>query len=156
MQVVGRRGHAQAAFTIKELRELTKLDGVGCVVRKEELDLGATEASLAELESQRPKKRISDLLYKIADNAAEASKAAKQIELRFLLSPKEVRVGSDHAVTSLVLERTKLVGEPWAQSSQGTGEMIEEPCSLLLRSIGYKVSLCASQGWAYNSETPLI
>lgn len=139
MQVVGRRGHVQAAFTIKELRELTKLDGVGCVVHKEELDRGATEASKAELVALRPKKRISDLLYKIAEDSAEARRAAKQIELRFLLSPKEVRSGSDNAVKSLLLERTELVGDPWKQSSRGTGELIEEPCSLLLRSIGYKV-----------------
>ena len=53
VSVVWRRGHVQGAFTIKELRELTKLDkeghNVSFVVRKEELEMGMTDASMEEL-----------------------------------------------------------------------------------------------------------
>ena len=67
VSVVGRRGHVQGAFTIKELRELTKLQEDGFEasfhVRREELDLGMTEASQQELDAGRPKKRIHKLLY---------------------------------------------------------------------------------------------
>ncbi|KAL9181887.1 hypothetical protein ACHAXT_012230 [Thalassiosira profunda] len=53
VSVVGRRGHVQGAFTIKELRELTKLKKEGhdaaFIIRKEELDMGMTESSQAEL-----------------------------------------------------------------------------------------------------------
>lgn len=62
MIVTGRRGSSQAAFTIKELRELTKIDNVLCTVSREDMELSANEASLAELSTQRPKKRIDDLL----------------------------------------------------------------------------------------------
>jgi len=66
--VVGRRGHVQGAFTIKELRELVKLEEAGFdtafIVRPVELDMGTTEASLQELDGAggRPKKRIDKLL----------------------------------------------------------------------------------------------
>ena len=72
VSVVGRRGHVQGAFTIKELRELTKLKKEGhdasFIVRKEELDLGMTDSSQAELKgpSGRPKTRINKLLQESA------------------------------------------------------------------------------------------
>ena len=74
VSVVGRRGHVQGAFTIKELRELTKLKkeghNVSFVVRKEELGMGMTDASIEELKGPggRPKSRIDKLLQ---DNALE-------------------------------------------------------------------------------------
>jgi hypothetical protein len=72
--IVGRRGHVQGAFTIKELRELTKMNDEGYrtafVVRSDELDMGAaTDASVQELNSSvsgRPKKRIDALLREAA------------------------------------------------------------------------------------------
>ncbi len=72
VSVVGRRGHIQGAFTIKELRELTKLNAEGhnvsFVVRKEELEMGRTDASMEELKGPggRPKSRIDKLLQDAA------------------------------------------------------------------------------------------
>lgn len=68
ISIVGRRGHVQGAFTIKELRELVKLEdeghGTSFVVRQDELDMGATPASIEELNGPqgRPKTRINKLL----------------------------------------------------------------------------------------------
>lgn len=66
VSIVGRRGHVQGAFTIKELREMTKLnkDGfnVSFLVRKEELELGMTDSTLEELKRDRPKTRVDKLL----------------------------------------------------------------------------------------------
>ena len=65
-------GHIQGAFTIKELRELTKLNAEGhnvsFVVRKEELEMGMTDASVEELKGPggRPKTRIDKLLQDAA------------------------------------------------------------------------------------------
>jgi adrenodoxin-NADP+ reductase len=73
VHIIGRRGHLQGAFTIKELRELTKLESDGfdafLSVRSDELDLGATEASKFELDAAngRPRKRIDQLLRESAD-----------------------------------------------------------------------------------------
>jgi adrenodoxin-NADP+ reductase len=74
VSVVGRRGHVQGAFTIKELRELKKLKeqgfGASFVVREEELEMGTTAASLEELAGPggRPKGRMDKLLRSAAAN----------------------------------------------------------------------------------------
>jgi adrenodoxin-NADP+ reductase len=68
--IVGRRGHVQASFTIKEVRELGKLNEEGhdtlLIVHQEELDLGMTEDSKLVLEKSRPRSRISNLLHEFA------------------------------------------------------------------------------------------
>ena len=50
---------------LQELRELTKLDDVRCLVRKDELEMGRTTASYDELKGNRPKTRIDALLTKV-------------------------------------------------------------------------------------------
>lgn len=60
--LVGRRGSVQAAFTMKELRELTKLANVACIVDPKDMEQSLTEASLQEINEQRAKKRMNDLL----------------------------------------------------------------------------------------------
>lgn len=60
--VLGRRGHCQAAFTMKELRELTKLDNASFLVYSEELEAGTTPASASEIKSTRVVKRLDGLL----------------------------------------------------------------------------------------------
>lgn len=49
----------------QELRELTKLDGVACLVRQEELELSRTPESLEELKRTRAKNKIDALLNKV-------------------------------------------------------------------------------------------
>lgn len=55
-------------ISLQELRELTNLDGAACLVRGDELELGRTPASLAELKAKRPKNRIDALLTKVCSN----------------------------------------------------------------------------------------
>ena len=45
----GRRGIVQSSFTTKELREMTKLDGVDLYLVQEDLDRSMTEVSKDEL-----------------------------------------------------------------------------------------------------------
>jgi adrenodoxin-NADP+ reductase len=72
ISILGRRGHIQAAFTIKEVRELINLEKEGCSaefhVSEKELELGTTEASKAELAGPqgRPRQRIDKLLRDVA------------------------------------------------------------------------------------------
>ncbi|CAN0439038.1 unnamed protein product, partial [Ectocarpus sp. 12 AP-2014] len=88
--ILGRRGHVQASFTMKELRELTKLDGVACLVRQEELELSRTPASLDELKTARPKNRIDALLTKVAGGSDSVSTEGKAVEFRFLVGLSDV------------------------------------------------------------------
>ena len=148
VSVVGRRGHVQGAFTIKELRELTKLMEEGYdtsfIVRKEELEMGMTDASSLELKgpSGRSKTRIDKLLQESAvlDYDEIFDSSTKQVELRFLLNPVRLEPSEvdSSRVGRVVCERTKLDGDPFEQKSVGT-EIIETlSADLVLVSIGYR------------------
>lgn len=76
ISVIGRRGHVQGAFTIKELRELTKLTDTHFMVQMNELELGLTSSSQHELSEgphSKAKKRIDTLLQQVASEGRFAS-----------------------------------------------------------------------------------
>ena len=137
--VVGRRGHVQAAFTIKELRELVNLkkDGHDTDFRisQQELDLGTTEASQEELSGKgsRPKIRLDKVLReaaKVTTAANDDDACNKSVEVRFLLNPVRFEPPNHqdrdepidgNRLGAVVCERTRLEGEPFRQSAVGTG-----------------------------------
>lgn len=143
--IVGRRGHVQGAFTIKELRELTKLDaegyGASFVVEEDELDMGTTPASKEELSAKgsRPKVRIDKLLREAATKPLVKSNA-KEVHLRFLLNPARFEASETDSskLGAVVCERTKLEGDPGKQVAVGTAKFETFPAQLALISIGYK------------------
>eukprot|EP00401_Gymnodinium_catenatum_P014221 CAMPEP_0117620148 /NCGR_PEP_ID=MMETSP0784-20121206/86982_1 /TAXON_ID=39447 /ORGANISM="" /LENGTH=510 /DNA_ID=CAMNT_0005424059 /DNA_START=49 /DNA_END=1577 /DNA_ORIENTATION=+ len=141
IHLVGRRGFVQAAFTNAELRELlTFSDEAIAVVDPEELALSRNDASEKELAKSRMKKRSVDILEKMAANFAHKDTTSKRvIWLRFLASPTQV-VGSGGAVSGIRLARTRLEGEPGAQSAVeadpgSPGDVV--PCGLVVRSVGF-------------------
>lgn len=151
VHVVGRRGHVQAAMTMKELRELTKLEGTRFSVSPEELGAGRNPASMQELEAQRARKRMDALLTEQV--AAPPKPASKELTLRFLLSPKACKAaagagagsggaaapgGGKAPVGSFEFERVRLEGGAEKQKAVGTGEVVTIPAGLVLKSIGYK------------------
>jgi hypothetical protein len=102
--------------------------GAGFHVRKDELEMGATPASLEELKSQRPKVRIDKLLRKAASKESPSSTdLPTHVNLRFLCNPIRFQADDDDnsdpsKLKSVVCERTRLEGEPGAQQAVGTGE----------------------------------
>ncbi|KAG2763073.1 hypothetical protein JG687_00007688 [Phytophthora cactorum] len=138
--LVGRRGSAQAAFTMKEIRELTKLEGVACIVDPEDLKRSMTNASEQEIKEQRARKRMNDLLVKAAEQFDNAGDTKRIVQIKFLSSPVAILAdGKDPTrVGAIRVEKTKLEGEPNQQRAVGTGEFEDIPCNLVLRSIGYK------------------
>jgi adrenodoxin-NADP+ reductase len=141
IHVVGRRGHVQAAFTMKELREITRLDDADCIVKAEELDRCRNLQSLKELESQRAKKRLDALLVEVAGSKSESPSAKRrEVILRFLLSPSKLIADSEDntRVGSFEMDITHLEGEPEKQSARITGKKETIRAGMVLRSIGYK------------------
>lgn len=145
VHVVGRRGHVQAAFTMKELRELTRLDDAALVAHTHELDAGATEASVEELNKSRAAKKIDALLrdtgkclHADASGAVPQHGKSKEVHLRFLLSPTGFQAGEGARVGATVLSRSRLEGPAGTQSAVATGEEVTLPSQLVLRSIGYR------------------
>lgn len=152
--VVGRRGHVQAAFTMKELRECTKLDGVRFVADADELQRGRTPASLQEMETHRARRRMDALFEKhaeagvisaLASGGAEAEAVlqgkARLLMPRFLLSPEEFLPSASDAgaVGAVRFGLNQLTGEADAQRATGLAGLTEElPAGLVLTSIGYR------------------
>ena len=144
VHVVGRRGHVQAAFTMKELRELTRLADAACVAREEELARGRGEASVAEMAAQRAKKRMDALLADVAAEAAAPAAGAqakrREVVLRFLLNPARLLPAEADAgsVGAVEFDVTELRGEADKQSAAATGRKEVVRAGMVLRSIGYK------------------
>lgn len=133
VQIIGRRGPAQARFTTRELRELGELPGVTARADPRELELDAE--SLAELEdkaNEGPRRNL-DVLRAFATRQDVAPRC---VGVRFLLTP--VRVEGASRVERIVLQRNRLDGPPFAQRAVPVGEEIVLPCDLLMTSIGYR------------------
>jgi len=146
--VLGRRGAVQSAFTIKELRELTKLKGVKVTVRDVDMEDSLTPASIEEKSNQRAKRRIFDLLTKIQKNSGELGGVeedndAKHIELWFLTKPLAMFSNNPLAdgpvpVGGVEIARMQLEGRAGKQSAIETGDTDLIPCDMVLQSIGYR------------------
>jgi ferredoxin/flavodoxin---NADP+ reductase len=131
ISLIGRRGPAQAAFTDKELRELTELSN--CNVTINEHDLELNEMSKTELESNAIARRNLDILCKLP-SSDDTNK--KNIEFRFYESP--IAIEGSGKVENLVLEKTVLSGLSGEQKATGTGQFLNLDCDLVIRSIGYR------------------
>ncbi|KAI1481445.1 FAD/NAD(P)-binding domain-containing protein [Daldinia eschscholtzii] len=131
VHIVGRRGPMQAAFTIKEVRELMKLHGVAF----HDIDMSLIPDEISKL--PRARRRLMDIMVK--GSTAKLEDAAKSWSLDFCLSPTEFLGRPDGNIESTVFERTSLAS-PFDPSSSvvGTGEKVTIPSSIAFRSIGYK------------------
>ena len=112
VHIFGRRSHVQASFTIKELREVTKLANVRTYVSEGEIAAGSTRENSIELAASRPLKRLTDLISSQTCMETNASfsngvEYEKNISLRFLLSPKRILSDSTGSgVGAIEFERT--------------------------------------------------
>jgi ferredoxin--NADP+ reductase len=126
--VLGRRGPAEAAFTLPELIGLAGITGIDVVV--EGLVEGAREGSL-----ERSGEMSTEKLRILADLAARDPRPGlRRIVLRFNTAP--VRVLGDSAVTGLEVARTTVIDGRAVLSAET--EVIE--AGLVLRAIGYRAA----------------
>lgn len=134
VSVVGRRGPMQAAFTIKEARELMNIPDVA---------FNPIDSSLIPSDPKklpRQQRRITEVLLK--GSKASPSSASKSWSLDFCLSPTEFHpdASDPSSVGSTTFEKTSLSPDPFGPqtSATGTGETTTLPSPLVFRSIGYK------------------
>lgn len=133
VRMFGRRGPMQAAFTIKELRELTKLQDTGFIPMDKQL----IPPWLADVE--RPRRRLMELLAE--GSKANWESAAKKWSFEFCLSPYAFHPDA-HDVSSVgraTFLRTDLsdIYDPKASVKAENGS-VEFEAPLVFRSIGYK------------------
>eukprot|EP01041_Mallomonas_annulata_P002098 gene2098-4103_t len=157
VHVTGRRGHVQAAFTIKELREISKLSSVNVKISPEEMARGMNPASTAEIIGART--RIVSLMETLSSHSIatatnpEASRN-RNIHLRFLLAPVKILGDNKGRVSGVEFERTTLTGEASKQRAEGTGVKEIIPCELVLKSVGY--SSVPIEGVPFDNKTKTV
>lgn len=139
ISVVGRRGPVQAAFTIKELRELTRLPEARVCIDPEDMARGLNEASKFEVAASRPKQRILDLIKQCVSSNTGNESSSLPINLKFLLSPVSIN-GDSGGIKSVTFEMSELQGIESKQNVVGVGKQKTLPCDLLLIAIGYKAT----------------
>jgi ferredoxin/flavodoxin---NADP+ reductase len=132
--VIGRRGPAQIKFSPAELRELGQIRDCVALVAGDDLALGtACTAEISDGRGDDARKNVS-LLRTFA--AATATDSNRRIRFRFLETP--VRINGSGRVESVTLARNRMEGPPFAQVAVATAQTFELPCSLVLRSVGYR------------------
>ncbi len=134
IHVIGRRGPVQAKFTPPEIKEIGEL--TDCDVVLDPSELAVTGASHQELEDPGNKHARKNMAVMEDLAGREPRGRSRRYHLRFHLSPVELR--GEGRLQQVVLERNRLVGEPFKQWAEGTGETTTEPCGLLFRSVGYR------------------
>nr|CAE85524.1 related to NADPH:adrenodoxin oxidoreductase precursor, mitochondrial [Neurospora crassa] len=141
VHVVGRRGPMQAAFTIKEVRELMKLSNVSF----HPVDTSLLPPDLKSL--PRAPRRLMEMLAKGTTAISQSpSETAKSWSLDFCLTPKAFSPSSSSStptstqLASTTFERTTLSPSPFDPNAYAlpTGETLTLPSSIAFRSIGYK------------------
>ncbi|XP_027196984.2 NADPH:adrenodoxin oxidoreductase, mitochondrial [Dermatophagoides pteronyssinus] len=140
--IIGRRGPLQAAFKIKEFRELTKMPD--CHVRfdwsqsiRERLDFN--DKLIDSL--PRSRRRLAQLYRQIIDGSNEMrDDCSKECLFKFFLTPIEI-CSESPMVASVRLKQNLLddyIREDAKIIDTCDNKLIEEPCGILIRSIGYR------------------
>ena len=148
--LVGRRGPLNVSFTVKEFREMLKLENVRPIFHKEQYLPFKEQVA----QQERGRKRLIELLFKSAlaepepVTAERWARAEKEMELRLLRSPLEFLPGSDgKSVEKIKLAVNVMKGD----TVEGTEETEEIETGLVLRSIGYK-SIQADEELPFNHK----
>ena len=135
VRVVGRRGPMQASFTIKEVRELLKLQSVSF----EPIEPHLFPPDLKAL--SRTARRLTELLQK--GSSTPAAEALRRWSLDFLLSPTSFNTlpkASDQLASMTFVKNRITASDPFSPSARvsATDENVTLPVSIAFRSIGYR------------------
>ncbi len=132
--LLGRRGPAQAAFTLPELVGLLGRDDIEVATEGFELD-ERTRALRASGDLDLLTARKLEALESLASR--QSRPGARRIVLRFHAAPAAI-LGDGH-VTGIRVERTRLVaGVDGVVRAEATGEYDDVEAGLVLRAIGYR------------------
>ena len=136
IQVLGRRGPAQAAFTNPELRELENLEDADLLTLPDEAQ--PDPLTLEELE-HKPDRAAQTKIELIKKASERVPSKSKKIIIRFLVSPTEIIAGEDNRVKSVKVVKNRLYkSDDGSLRPKPTDETEEIPTDLVFRSVGYR------------------
>ena len=130
--IMGRRGPADAKFTIGELREMGELDGVVALA-----DAGQMPANLDDLSEEDRRARTRNVEAMKAWTGNTEDMAPKHVRFRFFAAPVEILGGE--RVEGMRFEVTRVEGG----RAVGTGETFEVACGFVAAAIGYRSPVVA-------------
>jgi len=133
--LLGRRGPAQAAFTNPEVKELGEMHGAEPVVLPEEAAID--ELSRAAVAADRTLQKKVEILQGYAARKLEGK--ARQLRLRFLVSPVELLGDAHGNVRAMKLVRNMLAaGEGGDLKARATDHFETIDVGMVFRSVGYR------------------
>jgi len=134
--MIGRRGPAQAAFTLPEIKELGQMQDAGVSVMAADMELD--RHTLAQLESDPDRMTTKKLEVMRSYIGGTNPDASRQCIIRFLLSPIAIHAAPDGGAGSMTLMRNRLEpGRGTRLSAVATGITERLACGLVFRSVGY-------------------
>jgi ferredoxin--NADP+ reductase len=137
-------------LTPAELKELGRISDCAAVVDAKDLELDA--ASLSEIADPRGDEAKKNLAILRAFAEAGASGNHRRIAFRFLETP--VTINGARKVQSVTLAQNRLEGPPFAQTAVASSRLLELPCDLVFRSVGYRGIPLAGVG--FDDRTGII
>lgn len=132
VHLIGRRGPLQAAFSIKELREMLNLSNVTTIWRKHDFN-DIDEQTVSKL--PRPKRRLTELMLKNVHASVDKTSTTKTFSPIFFRSPKHVQTTTINNEKQLLLTVNQLSNSEAAIPSNDIETL---HTNIILRSIGYK------------------
>ncbi|PBC39466.1 ferredoxin [Rhodococcus sp. ACS1] len=134
--ILGRRGPAQAAYTIAEFLALTQLPGIDLVIDPLNAELDPTSAGLLQSGALDPTTRIK--VDMTSDVAREGSHTAdRRIVLRYAESLERL-LGNDRVEHVEIMRNHLVEGSDGEVKATPTGDTHLLEAGLVLRSIGYQ------------------
>ena len=149
--LIKRRGILNAAFTLKELRELTKIESVECQINHLQFNDIHIEQILSKL--AKPRRRLTEFMYNLAQKKPSSTENKKKVvNFVFLRTPieilgenghvtgvklKENKYQADFLSTDLKLDNEQALNQlPVVEIANKQADVIN--AGLVIRSIGYK------------------
>ena len=133
--MLGRRGPAQAAFSLPELKELTKMDNAQVRILPEEAKLDdIAQKHLDENPDVTTQKKV-DLIQAIA-GAADAGKS-RDLTIRFLVSPTEVTEKAGRVGGVDIVHNELYLDDRSTPRPRATDKTEHLDCGVIFRSVGY-------------------
>ncbi|MDA1027983.1 MAG: FAD-dependent oxidoreductase [Bacteroidetes bacterium] len=135
--LMGRRGPSQAAFSLKEIKEMGELENASSVTLPEEMALDEYSAKALEENPDRMTEKTIEVLKEMIGGSKPG--ASRTCHIRFLVSPTALHPGEDGGVSSMSVVRNKIERSASGRlSSSMTDEKFEWPVGLVFRSVGYR------------------
>jgi ferredoxin/flavodoxin---NADP+ reductase len=134
--MLGRRGPAQAAFTLPELKELGHMADADVVVYPDEVALDPISKAALEASDDRQLHAMVALLQEYANRPA--SGRSRRVVLRFLVSPVELLGDQSGHLQTVRIVRNELVESRGRVSPRATDKFEQFDAGLIFRSVGYR------------------